>query len=122
MGHAFRRCNFKVNIKSKRISEKNKPFSGLLFFLSILEAGVSTLILAVYCSIVKKQDSRCRHTYVYIVHKVSYLSTTLYIVGSLFKRYIGSKATKGMFQALCWQDQLFLNISVANVKLDFKTY
>ena len=41
MGHAFRRCNFKVNIKSKRISKKNKPFSGLLFFLSILEAGVS---------------------------------------------------------------------------------
>ena len=29
------------------------------------------------CSTVTKQDSRCRHTYVYNVHKVSLLSTTL---------------------------------------------
>ena len=28
------------------------------------------------CSIVTKEDSRCRHTYVYIVHKVSLLITT----------------------------------------------
>ena len=43
-------------------------------------------------------------------------------VGSLFERYISKEATKGIFQALYWQDQLFLNISVANVKLDFETY
>ena len=43
-------------------------------------------------------------------------------VGSLFERYISKEATKGIFQALYWQDQLFLNISVASVKLDFETY
>ena len=34
------------------------------------------------CSTVMKRDSRCRHTYVYLVHKVSLLSTTLQAVYS----------------------------------------
>ena len=41
MGHAFRRCSFKTKVKRKQIGKKNMHFSGLLFFLSILEAGVS---------------------------------------------------------------------------------
>ena len=49
-----------------------------------------------HCSIVTKQDSRCRHTYVYIVHKVSLLRH--YFVGSLFERYINRKVTKGIFR------------------------
>ena len=46
MGHAFRRCGVKIKVKGKRIDKKKMHFSGLLFFLSILEAGASTYILA----------------------------------------------------------------------------
>ena len=43
MGHAFRRCGYKIEVKWKRIGEKKMQFSGLLFFLSILEAGASAV-------------------------------------------------------------------------------
>ena len=43
MGHAFRRCGFKIKVKWKGIGKKKRQFSGLLFFLSILEAGSSTV-------------------------------------------------------------------------------
>ena len=46
MGHAFRRCSFKTKVKRKQIGKKNMHFSGLLFFLLILEAGAFALILA----------------------------------------------------------------------------
>ena len=46
MGHAFERYDFKINVKWKRIGKKNMHFSGLLFFLSILEADASAFILA----------------------------------------------------------------------------
>ena len=39
MGRIFRRCGFQGKVKSKRLGKKNMQFSGLLFFLSILEAG-----------------------------------------------------------------------------------
>ena len=45
MGHEFRRCGFKIKVKWKRIGKKKRQFSGLLFFLSILEAGSSELRL-----------------------------------------------------------------------------
>ena len=41
MGHAFRRCSFKIKVKWKGIGKKKRQLSGLLFFLSILEAGSS---------------------------------------------------------------------------------
>ena len=41
MGHVFRRWGFKIKVKRKRIGKKNMQVSGLLFFLSILEAGAS---------------------------------------------------------------------------------
>ena len=41
MGHRFRRCGFKIKVKWKGIGKKKMQFSGLLFFLSILEAGSS---------------------------------------------------------------------------------
>ena len=66
-------------------------FSGLLFFLTTLEAGASAFILAMtFFSIFTKQDSRCRHTYVYIVHKVLLLGTTLqafYAKNTLIKKW-----------------------------------
>ena len=43
MGHALRRCGFKIKVKSKRIGKKKMQFPGLLFFLSILEAGASAV-------------------------------------------------------------------------------
>ena len=43
MGHVFRRWGFKIKVKRKRIGKKNMQFSGLLFFLSILEAGSSAV-------------------------------------------------------------------------------
>ena len=43
MGHAFRRCGFKIKVKWKGIGKKKKQVSGLLFFLSILEAGSSAV-------------------------------------------------------------------------------
>ena len=46
MGHIFRRWGFKIKVKLKRIGKKKKHFSGLLFFLSILEAGSSAYIFA----------------------------------------------------------------------------
>ena len=46
MGHAFGRCSFEIEVKQKRIIKKKMQFSGLLFFLSILEAGASAIFLA----------------------------------------------------------------------------
>ena len=46
MGHAFESYDSKIKIKWKRIVKKKMHFSGLLFFLSILEAGASAFILA----------------------------------------------------------------------------
>ena len=43
MGHAFRRCSFKIKVKWKGIGKKKRQLSGLLFFLSILEAGSSAV-------------------------------------------------------------------------------
>ena len=43
MGHALRCCSFKIKVNRKRISKKNWQFSGLVFFLSILEAGASAV-------------------------------------------------------------------------------
>ena len=43
MGHTFRRCDFKIQVKGKGIGKKKQQFSGLLFFLSILEAGASAV-------------------------------------------------------------------------------
>ena len=54
MGHAFRRCSFKTKVKRKQIGKKNMHFSGLLFFLSILEAGVSAFVAVRLGSISKK--------------------------------------------------------------------
>ena len=45
-----------------------------------------------------------------------------YFIGSLFKKQINKKGTKGIFLAHYLQDHLRLNISVADVKLDFETY
>ena len=46
MGHALRRYGLKVKVKRKRFGKKKMQFSGLLFFLSMLEAGASAFILA----------------------------------------------------------------------------
>ena len=40
MGHTFQRCDLKIKAKWKQIGKKKMQFSGLLFFLSVLEAGV----------------------------------------------------------------------------------
>ena len=45
VGHAFGRCSFEIEVKQKRIIKKKMQFSGLLFFLSILEAGASAFML-----------------------------------------------------------------------------
>ena len=60
-------------------------------------------------------------TYLYIPCSQSFILEH-YFVGSLVERYIRREVIKGTFQALYWQDQVILNISVANVKLDFETY
>ena len=43
MGHVFQRCGFKIKVKWKGIGKKKRQFSGLHFFLSILEAGSSAV-------------------------------------------------------------------------------
>ena len=56
MGHAFRRCGFKIKVKWKGIGKKKMQFSGLLFFLSILEAGASAVtVVGLYLSQTKKR-------------------------------------------------------------------
>ena len=47
------------------------------FYRSLKILGASAFIFGPDCSIVTKEDSRCRHTYVYLVHKVLLLNTTL---------------------------------------------
>ena len=56
MGHVFGRCGFKINVKWKRIGKKNMHFSGLLFFLLILEAGVSAFaaVNLIYLNYIQK--------------------------------------------------------------------
>ena len=56
MGHVFRRCSCKIKVKLKRIGKKKMQFSGLLFFLSILEAGASAVtVVGLYLSQTKKR-------------------------------------------------------------------
>ena len=54
MGHAFQRCDSKIEVKRKWIGKKKKHFSGLFFFISILEAGVSAFVAVRLGSISKK--------------------------------------------------------------------
>ena len=82
MGHAMRRWGLRVKVKWKRIGKKKMQFSGLLFFFI---DNWNWFICIHFCpdySIVTKEDSQCRHIYVYIVHKVPLLSTTLLAVCS----------------------------------------
>ena len=46
MGHVLRRYGSKIKVKWKPYGKKKLHFSGLLFFLSMLEAGASAFILA----------------------------------------------------------------------------
>ena len=99
--------------------QKKKHFSGLLFFYRSLKLVHLHVFLP-----------RLQYTYEARFTMSTYLciqcaqSFTFehYFAGSLFERYINIYATKGIFQALYRQDQLLLNIFVANVKLDFETY
>ena len=68
-------------IKKEKIQHVFDPLSVASRFLSISTANVEVDFDS-DCSTVTKQDSRCRHTYVYNVHKVSLLSTILQAVYS----------------------------------------
>ena len=46
MGRVFGRCSFKINMKLKRLEKKKIQFSGLHFFLSIVEVGSSAVQVA----------------------------------------------------------------------------
>ena len=54
MGHVFRRWGFKIKVKRKRIGKKNMQFSGLLFFLSILEPSASAFAVVGFTWMKKK--------------------------------------------------------------------
>ena len=56
MGHAFRHCGYEINGNWKRFGKKKLQFSGLLFFLSILEAGASAVAVVGIHLIDKKKD------------------------------------------------------------------
>ena len=58
MGHVFRRCSCKIKVKLKRIGKKKMQFSGLLFFLSILEAGASAVAVVGCTSDTRKKKER----------------------------------------------------------------
>ena len=72
MGHALRRCGFKIKVKWKGIGKKKRQLSGLLFFLSILEAGASAVAVV--------QDSQTKKKIaVYKYFKVKSSSVLLYL-------------------------------------------
>ena len=56
MGHGFECCGFEIKVQWKRIGKKKMQFSGLLFFLSILEAGASAVAVVGIHLIDKKKD------------------------------------------------------------------
>ena len=55
MGHEFQRCGCNIKVKWKWIGKKNMHISGLLFFLSILEAGASVVAVAIRTDLIKKK-------------------------------------------------------------------
>ena len=59
--------------------KKNAVFWTTFFFIAPWNWFIC-IYFAPDCSIISKQDSRCGHTYVYIVHKVLLLITTLQAV------------------------------------------
>ena len=79
MGHAFDVAVLKLKSNGKN-RQKKSSFLDYFFYRSL--KLVHLHIFLPDCSTVTKQDSRCRHTYVYNVHKVSLLSTTLQAVYS----------------------------------------
>ena len=99
--------------------QKKRQFSGLHFFLSILEAGSSAYI---FPRMQYSYEARFTMLTYLCIHCSQSFTLEHYFVGSLVERYIRREMTKGVFQARYWQDQVILNISVANVKLDFETY
>ena len=57
-------------------AKKKCSFLDYFFFNRSLKL-VHLLYFGFNCSTVTKQNSRCRHTYVYVVHKVSHVNTSL---------------------------------------------
>ena len=59
MGHALRRCDLKLKSNESELVKKKMQFSGLLFFLSILEAGASAVaVVGLGRSYTKKTTNR----------------------------------------------------------------
>ena len=77
----------------KGIGKKKMLFWTTFFRRS---AGAFAFILSRH-SIVTKADSRCRRTHVYLVDR---FALEHYFVGSLFERYIGKEASKGILGTL----------------------
>ena len=66
----------------KGIRQKKKAVFWTTFFFIDSWSCFICIYFCPDCSTLTKQDSRCRHTYVYNVHKVSLVSTTLQAVYS----------------------------------------
>ena len=94
MGHAFRRCGFKIKVKWKGIGKKKGSFLDYFFFNRSLKLVHLHIFLP-----------RLQYTYEARFTVSTYLciqcaqSFTLehYFAGSLFERYIDRDATKGIF-------------------------
>ena len=71
----------KPNSNESELVKKKCSFLDYFFFIDPWSWFIC-MYFCPDCSTLTKQDSRCRHTYVYNVHKLSLLSTTLQAVYS----------------------------------------
>ena len=90
--------------------KKKMQFSGLLFFFI---DPVKRVHLRVFWPLMQySYEARFMKLTYLCIHCSQSFTFEHYFVGSLFKRHIDRKATKGIFKALYGQYQILLNISV----------
>ena len=94
MGHAFRRCGFKIKVKWKGIGKKKRQFSGLLFFYRSLKLVHLHIFLP---RLQYSYEARFTMSTYLCIQCAQSFTLEHYFAGSLFERYINRDATEGIF-------------------------
>ena len=119
MDYVLPRCSLKIEVNESEFATNKCSFLDYFFFYRSLKL----VHLHLFWPRLQYIWSNTHAILTYLcIHCSQSFILEHYFVGTSFERYISRAATKGFFQALYWQTQVLLNISVANVKFDFETY
>ena len=95
MGHAFRRCGFKIKVKWKGFGKKKGSFLDYFFFYRFLK------LLHLHIFLPRRQytyEARFTMSTYLCMQCAQSFALEHYFVGSVFERYINRNATNGVFR------------------------